>query len=243
MAEQSRTLLDALDGIRDALAAGQSGNIEVPQIANGPAEHVLAFNNDEYMALKDPEGDHPYFSSHGVLTDLQHRVLPGSKVETTFPVDRSKLRDAFLWPPKQPAPFDRPPFDNTSTTSHVYSKQAYFFGDGSSLVTVGPSLPKIGTLKGGGAQFWVASLNVVAQGTGKYAGARGTAVYIGSAYLETWPASFPEQAAILAKGFKALAGTYFKLVLAEDLGPAALPPKSAGPSAPATRAAKKRRGR
>jgi hypothetical protein len=241
MAEQSRTLLEALDGIRDALAAGQSGNIEYPQIANGPVEHVLAFNNDEYIALKDPEGEHPYFSSHGVLTDLQHRVLPGSKVETTFPVDRSKLGESFLWPPQQQPPFDGPPVDNTHTTGHGYSKQAYFFGDGSSLVTVGPSLPKIGLLKGGGAQFWVASLNVVAQGTGKYAGAHGTAVYIGSAYLETWPASFPEQAAILAKGFKALVGTYFKLVLAEALAPVALLAKRAGPAAPAPPARKQRR--
>ncbi len=241
MAEQSRTLLDALDGIRDALAAGQSGNIEYPQIANGPVEHVLAFNNDEYIALKDPEGEHPYFSSHGVLTDLQHRELPGSKVETTFPVDRSKLGESFLWPPQQLPPWDGPPVDNRYTTGHGYSKQAYFFGDGSSLVTVGPSLPKIGILKGGGAQFWVASLNVVAQGTGKYAGAHGTAVYIGSAHLKTWPASFPEQAVILAKGFKALVGTYFKLVLAENLADVAPPAKVARP-APAP-AAGKRRGR
>ncbi len=216
---ESRNVVEALDGIRHVLAAGRAGVIEHPQIANGPVEHVLAFNNDEYIALKEPEAETPHFSSYGVLTDLLHNELPGSKVETTFPVDRSKLGQSFLWPNEQPEPFLHPPLDNTNTTGHGYSKQAYFFGDGSSLVTVGPSLPKIAVLGNGGAQFWVASIGVVAQGTGKYAGARGTSVYIGSAYLEVWPPSFEEQTVVLATGFKALVGTYFKLVLSDDVRP------------------------
>jgi hypothetical protein len=212
MAERSRTLIEALDGIREAISSSSDGvNYNYPDIANGPVEHVLAFNNDEHIALKGLP-DNPHFSSHGVLTDLQHNVIPGSKVETTFPVDPAGIGDAFKWPPTQKPPFDGPPVDNTNTTSNGYSKQAYFFSEGS-LVTVGPSLPKIAPLKGGGVQFWVASIGVITQGTGIYEGARGTSVYIGSAYLETWPDTFDEQAQVLAAGFKALVGTYFKLVL------------------------------
>src|SRR6185295_3200431 len=225
MVDESRSVIEALDRIRVALESsngdgggvGDGITIDYPQIANGPVEQVLAFNNDEYIKLEDATGDNPYFSSHGVLTDLQHRELPGSKVETTFPVDRAKLPDTIQWPPVQEKPWDAPPLDPTHTLGHGYSKQAYFFNGGAdSLVTVGPSLPKIAVLKNGGAQFWVASIGVIAQGTGKYKGARGTSVYIGSTYLEAWPPKLEDQIKILAKGFKALVGTYFKLVLKKD---------------------------
>jgi hypothetical protein len=220
MSDESSSVIQALDSIRNVLASYAGSTIDYPQLANGPVEQVLAFNNDENIVLKPPDewSPIPYFSSHGILTDLQHRPLPGSKVETTFPVDVEKLPDSFQWPPVQPSPFDRPPLDNAHTTGHGYSKQAYFFDDGAnSLVTVGPSLPKIAPVKGGGAQFWVGSIGVIAQGTGKFEGARGMSVYLGSGYLEHWPADFGEQQKILEKGFKALVSTYFKLVPKKDL--------------------------
>lgn len=218
MAERSKSVIEALDRLREAVGP-YTGDVDFdhPEIANGPVEVVLAFNNDEYIKLVDATGDNPHFSSTGHLTDLQHRKLEGSKVETTFPVDRSKLGEGFLWPPVQPEPFLHPPLDNTNTTGHGYSKQAYWFGGDDSLVTVGPSLPKIALTTKGGAQFWVASIGVVAQGTGRYKGARGTSVYIGSAYLETWPEKFEDQAKLLSQGFVALVGTYFKLVLKKDV--------------------------
>jgi len=219
-ADESRSVIAALNSIRDVLAShGGPDGIDLIQLANGPVERVLGFNNDEHIALKDANTKKPYFSSHGVLTDLKHKVLPGSKVETTFPVDPVKIGDSFKWPPEQPAPFDKPPLDETNTTGHGYSKQAYFFdGGANSLVTVGPSLPKITPLKGGGAQFWVGSIGVITQGTGKFEGARGMSVYLGSAYLAKWPASFDAQAKILAAGFKALVSTYFKLVAKDHVG-------------------------
>src|SRR6266581_4641865 len=86
----------------------------------------------------------------GVLTipslrmDLSNRFLPGTRVETTFPIDKAKLGESFLWPPVQIPPFDGPPVDFTNATNNGYSKQAYFFdGGNSSLITVGPSTPKI----------------------------------------------------------------------------------------------------
>jgi hypothetical protein len=217
MSDESRSVVQALDSIRNVLASYAGSTIEYPQLANGPIEQVLAFNNNEYIALKDSTTPHPYFSSHGILTDLQHRPLPGSKVETTFPVDLATLPDSFQWPPVQNPPFDAPPVDNAHTTGNGYSKQAYFFDGGvNSLVTVGPSLPKIAPLKNGGAQFWVGSIGVISQGTGKYEGVRGASVYLGSAYLPVWPDSFEEQTKILATGFTALVSTYFKLVPKKD---------------------------
>ena len=219
MAQESRSVIEALDGIRNIIATFGGSTIEYPQLANGPIEQVLGFNNNETIALKNADQPDPYFSSHGVLTDLQHRVIPGSKVETTFPVDIATLPESFQWPPKQVQPYNRPPVDFTNTTGNGYSKQAYFFNDGrDSLITVGPSLPKIAPLKGGGAQFWVGSIGVISQGTGKYEGVRGMSVYLGSAYLEVWPDSFPEQAKILAAGFKALVSTYFKFVPKKNVG-------------------------
>lgn len=213
MATQSKNVIDALDRIGDILALlGGPVSFNYPEIANGPVEEVLAFNNDEFIKLVGGDTPTPYFSSIGVLTNLQHRILQGSKVETTFPVDPATLPEGFLWPPVQSPPFNGPPVDNKNTTGNGYSKQAYFFNDKDSLVTVGPSLPKIGLLKNGGAQFWVASIGVIAQGTGKYEGARGTSVYIGSAYLDTFPKDFPDQVKLLSQGFRALVGTYFKLV-------------------------------
>src|ERR1700688_57844 len=220
MADQSRSVIEAIDRIRLALG---SGGYEYPDIANPPFEQVLAFNNNEDITLKDPD-EHsplPYFSSHGVLTDLQHRVIEGSRVETTFPVDPKDLAETENFPPPQEGPpFNIPPVNNEHTTSNGYSKQAYFFpGDPeeSSLVTAGPSLPKIARTKNGGALFLEGSIGVVAQGTGRFKGARGTSVYVGSGYFDKWPKDQGAQLDLLRKGFKALVGTYFKVILKRDL--------------------------
>jgi hypothetical protein len=213
---QSLVLGEGLNRILQVLSHGGGISYEYPAIANGPFEQVLAFNNNEEIQLKGPNKS-PHFSSHGELTDLQHRVIPGSRVETTFPVDPAQFGDTSKFPPEQVPPWDGPPVNPENTTENGYSKQAYFFAGGDSLITVGPSLPKIASTANGGAQFWVGSIGVVSQGTGKYAGARGVSVYVGSAYFGAWPANFVEQIALLRKGFTAYVGTYFKVVLAKDL--------------------------
>jgi hypothetical protein len=213
--------------------AGDPSPFEYWQVRNGQAEQVLVFNNDQYIALKGvplstanvppeaaqdlPPDRLPYFSAHGTLTDLFGNVLRGSRVETTVPIDPQSLSETAQWPPSQPWPFDQPPLDATHALVHTYAKHVYFFNDTDSLVTVGPSLPKIARLKSGGAQFWVGTIGVITQGTGKFAGARGQATYAGSSYFKDWPASFPDQAKILAAGFKALVGTCFKVVLNKEL--------------------------
>jgi hypothetical protein len=202
-------------------------------------EHVLAYNNDEYIALRNvpgnlasvrpedlqqlPQTSWPYFSSHGTLTDLLGNVLRGSRVETTVAINPQSLSETQNWPPVQPQPFDQPPLDQTHTTIIGYAKRAYFFNEADSFVTVGPSLPKIIRLRTGGAQFWVGSIGVIAQGTGKYKGAKGVTTYVGSSYFKDWPDAFPDQAKILAVGFKALVSTCVKLVINEDLAGSASP--------------------
>lgn len=196
-------------------SVGPGSGFEYPEIANGPVERVLAFNSNEHIALRGPDMG-PHFSSHGLLTDLRHVVIVGSRVETTFPVDPAQFGDAVKFPPEQLPPFDGPPVNQAGTTGNGFSKQAYFFPDGSSLVTAGPSLPKIVTLKNGGAQFLVGGIGVVAQGTGKYEGVRGTSVYLGSGYFAKWPDAFPAQIQLLRAGFTVLVGAYFKVVFADD---------------------------
>lgn len=201
---------------------GPYDGIEYPQLGNGPNEQVFAFNNNEFIKLENFPAA-PYFSSHGPLTDLWRNVLQGSRLETTFPVNPSTIDGANAWPNPQTVPFDSPPVDQTNTTGHGYSKQAYYFGDGSSFVTVGPSLPKIAKLKSGGAQFWVGSIGTIAQGSGRFAGVRGVTTYVGSGYIPVWPETFEEQGKVLQAGFRALVGTYVKVVFADDL---ALNPRS-----------------
>lgn len=226
---ESRNVIEALDRIRHTLEGQEpgGGGYRYPQLAAGPVEKVLAFNNDETIKLvvqnppnggkgkgskpPDPDQEIGYFSSHGILTDLDGHEIPGSKVETTFPASLKIIGGTEQYPKEQPRPFDRPPLDPEATTDNGYSKQAYFFEDGY-FVTVGPSLPKIVRLKGGAAQFWVGSIGVITQGTGAFEGAKGVATYVGSAYLPKWPEKFEEQAAILAQGFSARIGTFVKYV-------------------------------
>jgi hypothetical protein len=222
MTVKSRSVTEAIDRSTDVLeriASLSVRNIEYPLIAF-PLEHVLAFNNNEHSFLRGIKENKPYFTSNGTLSDLNHNLLPGSSVQSTFPVELVKFFDVFKWPNKQPEPFDTPSPDNSLDTTNAVvaasSKQAYFFGDGSSLVTVGPSIPKIALLKDGGAQFWVSSVGVISQGTGKYEGAKGMSVYTGSAYLKNFPVEPEKQVPILEKGFDILVGTYFKLVLKSD---------------------------
>lgn len=218
--DRNSTRLDQIARALDKLGGGgtQPSGIKFQKIANPPSEQVIAFNNDEEIVLKNPQGKpddpdpnkRPRFSSHGVLTDIWHGALPGSKVETTFPVDPAAIAAAFEWPDEQKPPWDGPPVDEKNTTGHGYSKQFYDLGDGNSFVTVGPSLPKITPLKDGGAQFWVASIGVITQGTGIFEGARGSTTYIGSAYFSKWPQKFDPK--LLTTPFKARIATWVKFV-------------------------------
>ena len=215
---KEKTIAMALDKIGYLLEHKVTSDvvIEYPQLTIGPMEHVLAFKINEQHFLKDADTPTPHFSNQGYFSDLRGRVLRESSCRTSLKVDITKLPETGEWPPPQPEPFDdgNSIFDHTDALGH--SKQAYFFPDGSSLVTTGPSVPKIVKLKGGGAQLWVASVGVIAQGTGKYEGARGLSSYVGSAHFSYWPQTPLEQLQLLAGGFPAVIAAYFKLILKED---------------------------
>lgn len=217
---KSKSIGEALDKLRYALEhhVSQGDVFEYPHLTAGPTEHILAFSIEEHHTLRDVDTPKPYFSNQGYFADLNARVLPGSRCATSLQVDATKVETLYKWPPAQPSPFDRPPsvFENTDPLGH--SKQAYFFNDKDSLVTTGPSVPKVQLIKGGGAQLWVASVGVIAQGTGKFEGARGLSSYVGSANFPHWPAAPEEQFKLLAAGFKARITAFFKLILKGDQG-------------------------
>lgn len=216
--KSSNSITKALDGIRYTLEhkVPCGVTIEYPHLAIGPVEHVLAFKINEHHFLKDADTETPHFSNQGYFSDLDGGVLRGSSCRTGLKIHISSLPETEKWPPPQPEPFD----DGISKPDHTdplgHSKQAYFFPDGSSLVTTGPSVPKIVKLKGGSAQLWVASVGVIAQGTGKFEGARGLSSYVGSAHFPHWPQAAEDQLKLLAAGFEAVIAAYFKLVLKAD---------------------------
>src|SRR5690348_15668761 len=110
MSERSTSVAQAIDRVRESLGSvGAIGNYHFQAISNGPVEQVLAFNNDERIRLVQEEDGSLHFSSHGVLTDLQRNVIPGSAVETTFPVDPAQFSETEKWPPEQQKPWDGPP--------------------------------------------------------------------------------------------------------------------------------------
>lgn len=212
---RSKSVVEALDRIREEMSSAIV--LEYPNIANGPIETVLAFNNNELISLvedlSDPRRPNIYFHTKDrPLTDLQHNIIPGSLVNTTFPVNPAELPQTSLWPPEQVGPWDAPPVKPTHLDIG-YSKQKYSFDNGAnSFVTVGPSLPKIVRLKNGAAQFWVGSIGMITQGEGRFEHAHGVSVYVGSGYLPKWPDQPAEQIDVLKGGFVALVACYCKFV-------------------------------
>ena len=228
MSVQSTNFMEVLDGIRDAIAASASGTlgIDFPGLALGPAEEVLVFNSDDRIELVVESETTGYFHStgHTVLSDLWGNKYPGSHGESSLPVEVSELLDALQWPPPQQKPYTKPPPDKTNTTRIGFAKNLIAFPDGSSLGTVGPSLAKIVPLKSGGIQFWEASVQAIAEGTGRFEGARGTLVFSGSAHFPDFPPALPQQLALLQKGFPARLVRCFKLVRKGKLGELPPPP-------------------
>jgi hypothetical protein len=221
MADQSRSVVEAIDRVREALALyGEPGTIEFPGLAIEPVEQVLVFGSEDIVTLKDVNvpGKIPYFGSEGYLTDFSGRRIPGSTIQAALPVDPrpEAFQKQFLWPPEQPKPFDELPVHSTNTDVG-FAKNSFSFGNGNSLVTVGGTLPKILRLENGGAKFWVTSCQVISQGTGRYVGARGIQSFSGSSYFHVWPESLEDAIRLLTTGFRAKIFRCIKLVLNENI--------------------------
>src|SRR5205823_8881616 len=82
--EMSKTVIEALDGIRYSLEHDVPDDviIEQPQLTIGPVEHVLAFKINEHHFLRDADTPTPHFSNQGYFSDIHGRFLPGSSCRT-----------------------------------------------------------------------------------------------------------------------------------------------------------------
>ena len=81
-----------------------------------------------------------------------------------------------------------PVFDRPSPVEDVFiagfTKATWTFGDGSSIVAVGPTLATVALYKDGGSGLFVRVAYAITGGTGRFNGALGALVSNGSTYLE-----------------------------------------------------------
>jgi len=192
--------------------------IEYPRLAITSAEHTLVFGSEDNVTLEDVgvQGKTPFFASQGYLTDFSGKKIPRSEILAALPVDLSRLGDTLQWPPEQPKPFDELPVIYPNSNDVGFARNSFDFGDGSSLVTVGAAIAKTLLMRKGGAMFWVVSCQVIAQGTGKFEGARGIQSFSGSSHFPVWPQSPEAQVRLLVSGFKARIHRCIKIVLKES---------------------------
>lgn len=193
--------------------------IKFPDLAIGDHEEVLIFDVLASAELTfEPNKTEAYWHVWGRTTNLDHHVLRGTFFDTVFPFPTATAPQMFAWPPPQGGPFNRPPVDPVDTKAPGYSKTQFTFEDGSTIVTVGPSIPKLDVLKGGDGQLWVTSVGVMTEGTGRYEGARALAAFNGSAYLKKMP-DFATKAGRqeLEEGFQVNVSINIKVIPKEHL--------------------------
>lgn len=186
------------------LASPGLDRIEQSRLAINALEQVFVYGSEDTVVLRDVgvAGKTPYFFSDGYLVDLSGKRIPGSQILAALPVDLARLGDTFTWPPKQSEPFGELPIDSTNVNVG-FARNSFKFGDGHSVVTVGAAVPKILGLRNGGAALWVTSAQVITQGTGRFAGARGIQSFAGTSYFPHWPAAPEDRIGLLTKPFKA----------------------------------------
>jgi hypothetical protein len=224
MAKHSRSIVEALDRIGDRLESyPNAGNINFPAIKAGELEEVLLFSVNGRVKLHMSDPPPWYFHIIGTLTDLQEEEIGDSRFETVFPFNPPEMLPNIGIFPSAGPPFDRPPVDGryTSTDTHSggFSKTNFVFPDRdhSSIVTVGPSIPKLVSLKEGAGQLWVASVAVIVGGSGKYRESRGLGAFNGSANYKKVPdfRHVPEGIQELLDGFPVKVFVNFKLIRRE----------------------------
>jgi hypothetical protein len=231
MPEKSNSVIEALDRMREALAlpfpAGasapssshprtRSGDVVgfcFPNLVIGPLEEVLIFDVVCRASLTVESATDAYFHVWGNFIEINGTPIVGGTFDTVFPLKIANVSEALVWPDPQWGPFDRPPVHHTHTGPGGYSKTSFAFGDGSEIVTVGPSIPKLVVMREGPGQLWVTSVGVITGGRGRYAGAKGLCALNGSGYFPTAPDfSTPEGRQILIDGFPVKVSVNFKLI-------------------------------
>ena len=179
MVRPSRSVTEALDRIEAAINP-------VPDLASGPHEEVYVLQvvgSRRLIGDEVPDADTVWFYHlTGKFTEITG-ALPGTGTMeegfSFFPgrLDFEKLT-TFPEASKGQPPFDEPPAEaftaeSTETTPVGYSKTQFVFPDGSTIVSLGPSLTKLVTpLRVPGFQLWQTHNGVMSAGTGRFAGAK-----------------------------------------------------------------------
>lgn len=209
---KSRNITEALDRIADGINA--LTDISFPAITSSQYEEVLVFSNlgQGWLTLEGEQA--PYWHLEGPLYQLNGREVDGGYYDATFPFDPSTISQISQWPPAQGGPFKQPPVYGTATESGGFSKAGFTFSDGSQLVGVGPSVPKVTYLRDGSFQLWVSVAGVITFGSGRYAGARGLHTALGSSWFQQPPNI---QTGEGLRGFTERVLAVFKVIRQQDL--------------------------
>lgn len=203
----------------NAPSEGKSvSGIELPRLAIGPNEEVLIWEVLASAQLFIESETDAYWHVWGRTSDIQREVIDGSFFDTVFPFELATIPGISAWPRPQGGPFNRPPVDSRDTTAPGYSKTQFTFADGSTLVTVGPSIPKLALTKNGTGQLWVTSVGVMTEGTGRFAGALAMAALNGSSFMDPWPDfENPAGRKVLEDGFQVNVSINLKVIRRERL--------------------------
>jgi hypothetical protein len=187
--------------------------IHFPNLVIGPLEEVMIFDVVCRACLTVEDDADAYFHVWGNFIEINGTPIIGGTFDTVFPLKLVAVPEALVWPAPQWGPFDRPPVDGSHTTGGGFSKTSFAFGDGSEIVTVGPSIPKMAVLRDGSGQLWVTSVGVITGGRGRFAGAKGMCALNGSGYFPRAPDfATPEGRQVLIDGFSVKVSVNFKVI-------------------------------
>jgi hypothetical protein len=150
-------------------------------------------------------------------------------------LSQSTAADLLAVPPPTPGPFDDPDSPVPQPPAIEWTKGKWTFGDGSSVLAVGPARSRLVPFKDGSFLFMVATGQTITSGTGRYQGCGGTKQATGTAFV---PAGLIQAGQFPAPGmtFEAKTIEVFRIVKQRDIGPPPVAPPgppAAGPQAQA----------
>lgn len=175
----SNTIVEALDRIAENIQKAGGGPEDwLKEVQSGPFEEVFVRYSTGRGQVSD-DGKH-------VVLDFKTYDLEGREdghLDTVFEARYGDPTAILKWVKPPRGPFDKPsPVDDVLV--HGFTKSTWTFGDGSSIVAVGPSLTTVALFKDGSSQLQVRLAATITGGTGRFAGALGGLTALGSTHLE-----------------------------------------------------------
>lgn len=124
-------------------------------------------------------------------------------------------------PPKPEGPMDEPRGPVEHLTPAAYTKAHWVFGDGSSIIVVGPASSHLIPLDDGSFIFMVSTAQIITGGTGRYEGAYGLVQSLGATHVPAGVNLFgPDPVAFEATTFDT-----FRVVRGRDIAARGAPPQ------------------